>query len=284
MTRVVLIANRDKAGVVDALREFRPWLERRAEIVGEVDDHDATPLGFDDAQLFIVLGGDGTILAQANRVVDHGAPIVGVNFGKLGFLAEFDLEHLEAAWPIITGDACPISERLMLEVEVAENGGEITYRSLALNECAVSAGHPFRMIELELEINNHKHGPGGVLFRGDGVIVSTPSGSTAYNASAGGPIVAPDVDAFVVTPICPQSLSFRPLVVHGEDHVHIRMHAANEGTTLTTDGRDNRVLASGSVVHVFSHDRRLRLVRNPGMAYWMRLREKMQWAAAPRRD
>ena len=283
MSKVVLIANCAKPEVADAVRTFRPWLERNADLYATYDSEDTEATDFGQADMVIVLGGDGTLLSQARRVVDLGIPILGVNFGKLGFLAEFNIEDLEAAWPVVTSPDRPISQRLMLDVSVSENDREPHFRALALNDCVISAGPPFRMIKLELEINRDKHGHGGTSFAGDGVIIATPSGSTAYNASAGGPIVAPDISGLIVTPICPQSLSFRPLLIHGEDVVHIHPHAINPGSTLTVDGHFCQPLTIGSLVRVQAHTHRLKLVRNPGISYWTRLRKKMQWASSPRR-
>lgn len=282
--RTLLIANLQKPDVAKALETLRPWLAERCDIVAEFDSciDETEPIN-GDADLAIVLGGDGTLLAQARRLAQLGAPIVGVNFGKLGFLTEFNPDDLPAAWDTIASDPRPISERLMLEVTVSDGDAEPRFRSLALNDAVISAGAPFRMIELELVINPQKHGPDGTTFSGDGVIVATPSGSTAYNASAGGPIIVPDVDGLVITPICPQSLSFRPLLVHGEDHVHIHMHHVNAGTMLSIDGQHRVPLSPGSIVRITAYPKRLKLVKNPALPYWVRLREKMQWAAKPRR-
>lgn len=283
--RVLLMANYEKPAVVEALRTVRPWLEARARIVAEIDAGRDGPLEDvvnEGVDLVIVLGGDGTLLGQARRVVDLEAPIVGVNFGKLGFLAEFSREDLEREWHCIAGGACKISQRVMIEAKVFERGKQAAaFSSRAMNDCVITAGRPFRMIDLELSINPRPNG-GGTIFGGDGVIIATPSGSTAYNASAGGPIIAPDVDALVVTPICPQSLAFRSIVTHGEDHIRVTLHEANAGTTLVIDGQESHPLTAGSRLHVTRHPRRLQLVTNPQTPYWRRLAKKMHWAASPR--
>lgn len=289
MTDVVLLSNLEKPGVVDALERLRPWLADRARVVAEDSGSGPEPIDVDHADLVIVLGGDGTLLAQARRVVDLDAPIVGVNFGKLGFLAEFSLQQLQHQWEqIISGD-CPISRRVMLDATAYTPGnGELetvpapSFRSLAMNDCVITAGRPFRMIRLEISINPQGQAPGGTRFAGDGVIVASPSGSTAYNVSAGGPILAPDVDAMVITPICPQSLAFRPIVVHGDDELELTVHEANLGTTLVIDGQRSAPLDAGSRLRLVRHDRRLKLVTNPRVGYWQRLASKMHWAAGPR--
>lgn len=193
------------------------------------------------------------------------------------------MDGLMAGWDDIVAGRCPQSERVMLEAGVYADGqsDEPTFRSLALNDCAITAGRPFRMIELSLAINPHRNS-GATRFGGDGVIIATPTGSTAYNASAGGPIIAPDVDGMVITPICPQSLAFRAIVVHGEDHVAITLQEANEGTTLVIDGQRSFNLVAGNQLRVVKYPRRIKLVRNPRMGYWNRLASKMHWAVGPR--
>ena len=283
--RVVLLANRAKRRVVEAMATFRPWLAERAEIVAEPDTRSDEPVGDIAADLVIVLGGDGTLLGEARRLVDLQIPLLGVNFGKLGFLAEFSLDELQELWDALASAELPVSERLMLDVRLLSAKGqpEPMFAALAMNDCAITAGPPYRMIELELIVNPQRPHQTGTNFSGDGVIVATPSGSTAYNVSAGGPILAPDVDAMVATPICPHSLAFRPVVVRGDDQLDVHVHAANEGTTLVIDGQISMPIDSGAVVEVRSHPRRLKLVINPNMSHWQMLAEKMQWAARPRR-
>jgi len=286
MTRVVLIANHAKPEVTSALNDLWPWLGERATIVAEYAcNDDDGPIEHENIDLVIVLGGDGTLLSQARRVVDLEAPIVGVNFGKLGFLTEFSPEELRELWPEIAAADAHVSPRLMLEARVfaGPDHAEPVFTSMAMNDCVITAGAPFRMIDLELSINPDRHSEGGTTFGGDGVVISTPTGSTAYNASAGGPIIAPDVDGIVVTPICPQSLSFRAIVAHGADQMLVHLLTANPGTTLVIDGQVSHTLAAGSVLKVRSYPRRIRIVKNPRLGYWKRLARKMHWAAGPRR-
>jgi NAD+ kinase len=285
MERVLLLVNREKAGVDEALVSFRPWLEARVDHVEQRDACRDEPLPDQPPQLVIVLGGDGTLLAQARRVVEFDAPVLGVNFGKLGFLAAYRMEELQEQWEDIVAGECPIRHRVVLEVQTRwpDGAGRDPERSLAINDCVITAGPPFRMIELELKINPQKWSSSGTHFTGDGVIVATPTGSTAYNLSAGGPIIAPDVEGLVITAICPHSLSFRPIVVNSEDAIQLTINEANEGTTLVVDGQESRPLTTGAEVHVRAYEKRLKLVTNPSVGYWKMLSRKMQWAARPRR-
>ena len=283
MKRVLLIANHDKPQVAEALRTFRPWLADRAEILADLDTGTEQPIDRPDAEMAIVLGGDGTIAGLARRVCDLEIPVVGVNFGKLGFMAPFSLEQLQAQWDKLDGGHFAISQRVMLEATLAApDTDQPAFRSLTLNECAVVAGRPFRLIDLELTINPDRRRSAGTHFTGDGVIIASPTGSTAYNLSAGGPVVAPDVNALVITPICPYSLSFRSTVVSVEDQIAVHVHRANEGTTLVLDGQIMQPLVAGSYLSVRAYPKRLQLVKNPETRYWDTLAHKMHWASQPR--
>ncbi len=282
MRRVLLVVNREKAGVEEALGTFRPWLRDRADVVAEVDSGTDDRAVAGDVDMALILGGDGTLLAEARRIAPLEIPLLGVNFGKLGFLAPFAIEDVQRHWEELTGEESPISQRVMLDATIARPG-EAGYHTLAMNDCVITAGPPFRMIQIELGIDGADSRATSTVFTGDGVIVATPTGSTAYNVSAGGPILSPDVDGHVITPICPHSLAFRPIVVAGEDSVTLKLHGANEGTTLVIDGQESVPLSAESTVHLKTHPTRLKLLTNPRMGYWETLAKKMHWAASPHR-
>ncbi len=303
--RVIVMANPHIPQAVEAYRAFRPWLAERAVIVAEPGDLDLTDdavAALPEADLALVLGGDGTLLAQARRLVERDIALVGVNFGKLGFLAEFSLEGLRMHWDAIAGGRCPVSHRVMLAVSVhadraggereseASRGGggagegEAIYSGVAVNDAVVTAGPPFRMVEIEMTIDPERWGDSAATrFSCDGVIAATPSGSTAYNLAAGGPLVSPSCEVLCITPICPHSLSFRPTVVDGASEVRFRISRANEGTTLVLDGQVSVPLREGYRVRVRRHERRVRLVQNPDLSFWKVLAKKMHWAARPQR-
>ena len=285
--RFLVLANTEKKEVRDALEDLKPWLLERGQIVAEpdIDNLDCDMAAkLPPADLALVLGGDGTMLAQARNLLDLQIPILGVNFGKLGFLAEFSIEDLYNHWPTISNGQCRTSKRVMLDVIVDSNNGEnIKLQSRGLNDAVITAGPPFRMIDLELAIDPAPIDASATRFAGDGIIIATPSGSTAHNLSAGGPIVSPGLDALCITPICPQSLAFRPIVVNADCEVHLRVHQASEGTTLVIDGQQLLKLAVGDRVRVKRHHKAVVLVHNPELNYWKTLAKKMQWAARPRR-
>ncbi|HEV7298501.1 MAG TPA: NAD(+)/NADH kinase [Tepidisphaeraceae bacterium] len=278
MTRLFIVAKTDKPAVAAALEELRPWLAQRCEIVG-VESNGQNTLADHDADVVLVLGGDGTLLSTARRLNGRPIPLLGVNFGRLGFLASFTPEQMKEGLEAFIRGQLPITNRSALQALVYPPGStEPTFRATALNDAVITAGAPFHMIELELCVANE----GGIRYFGDGVIVATPSGSTAYNVSAGGPIIDPNVDALCITPICPHSLSFRPVVVAGDAVVEILGMRLNEGTTLFCDGQASTPLKQGDRVLVSRSPNDVRLVENPRTRQWKSLADKLHWAATPR--
>ena len=279
---VVLLVNQTRPGVTERLDEARATISAHAELRG-VLEADSSPI--DDSCAFdlaVVLGGDGTLLSQARRLLEHKRPIVGVNFGRLGFLAEFDWDSFLLHAPMVFGPAPLVRERMVLAVNVTDEHGAVRIESSAINDCVVAAGSPHRMIELRIRTSARgseaKDGPD---LTGDGVIVATPIGSTAYNVSAGGPIVHPDVDAIIVTPNAPHSLAFRPVVIPTSLELLIGVVRANEGTSLVLDGQLTHQLVAGDVVRIARHPIRAKLVGNPSNSYWQTLLDKMRWAVPP---
>lgn len=237
------------------------------------------------ADLVVVLGGDGTFLWQARRTLDLRLPIVGVNLGNLGFLAEFDLLSLRDAAAWLMGDApLPTTERLVLRVEVQRQGAD-PFGGVALNDAVITAGPPFRMIEIGIGIDDCPVST----FKGDGVMVSTPTGSTGYAVSAGGPLIAPGVDAMSITALAAHSLALRPLVVGASSTVDLQLVRVNDtnnggtGTSLVLDGQQLAGLRTGDVVQVHADRRRVKVVSNPATTYWQTLVRKMHWGIGPGR-
>lgn len=293
--RVVLLVNRRKPQVVEAMGRLHPWLEQRAQIVAEpqIDEDDAAKMP--GADLAIVLGGDGTLLYQARRMVDVDLPILGVNFGKVGFLAEFNLEDVIEHWDRIVAGKCRMSQRMLMDVAVYPSGApqwgagdepmpQPLFRSVALNDAVITSGPPFRMVEIELAIEPRVTGSSAATLTGDGIIISTPSGSTAYNLNAGGPIVSPGLDAFCVSALAPQSIAFRPIVLNASCELWLTMQRVNEGTQLVLDGQESCHLDVGQQVMICKHPHNITLVHNPKMNYWNLLSRKMHWAVRPQRD
>jgi NAD+ kinase len=229
----------------------------------------------DESQLLLVLGGDGTLLAAARVAAPRGIPILPINMGSLGFLTSFKLEELYPALEEILAQRFSISERVMLRVELDRHGEVIEGQSV-VNEAVINKGALARMIELELLIDNDFV----CRYRSDGLIVASPTGSTAYSLSAGGPIVHPTVESFVITPICPHTLSDRPLVVRDSCRIELRLGSNAESVFLTLDGQKGIVLETTDRVRIFRAQEVLKLIQPPKKSYFEILRNKLKWGEA----
>lgn len=285
--RVLLLVNRSKPEVIAALGDIRATITAGGGVIAHELDTDDTPLTTTNkADMVVVLGGDGTLLNQARRAVCLRLPMLGVNFGKLGFLAEYDLDSLrEQADVLFSGEhELPIAKRDLLAVTV-ERPGQLpplgSQPGLALNDAVIVPGPPYRMLQIAISID----GQIGPTVLGDGLIVSTPVGSTAYTASAGGPILAPDAHALVLTPLAVQTLSFRPVVTSGNSTIRLEMLRVNDdgaaGTTLMLDGRPMCKLLKGDALTIRLADRPVDFVANPMRGFWPTLLSKLNWARPP---
>lgn len=242
-----------------------------AVVVGRPDLAAADGALVEGTDLLIVLGGDGTILSAA-RLAAGRVPILGVNMGGFGFLAEVTLAELpDAASAAISGDG-DVDERTMLQAEVTGNG-QARLRRLALNDIVVTKTGVARVVTLGTWVNEEHLST----YPADGVIVSTPTGSTAYSLSAGGPIVHPQVDVLIVTPICPHTLTARPVVVSGAATVTVKPLAGIEDVRLTVDGQESVPLEAGERVVVRRAASRARLVRLRPPSFYSILRTKLAW-------
>lgn len=283
MYRTVGIVSRprreDVSAVVPKLIE---WLKSRGLVV-LYDTETATCLAADDCvrprevlatsvDLIIVLGGDGTLLATARSIGDHSVPVLPVNLGGMGFLSSVSLDEL---YPLLE-DALQgrnrVSERALLEAQIVR-AGNIAERHRALNDAVLNKGALARIIDLDLFVD----GEFVCSYKADGLILSTPTGSTAYSLAAGGPIVHPKVPAFVVTPICPHTLTNRPVVIPETSRIEIAFRAGNEPVFLTLDGQVGVELQQGDRVAITKASHALQLVRPARKTYFEILRTKLKW-------
>jgi NAD+ kinase len=222
--------------------------------------------------LMLVLGGDGTMIATARMLGDIEVPVMGVNYGGLGYLAEFPLEELFSALEAILAGDYKVQERLMLAVEL-RRGEELITKNRVLNDVVVNKSALARIIEIETYLNNQFLNR----FRADGLIVSTPTGSTAYNLSAGGPIIFPSMNAVVITPICPFTLSNRPIVVPDDSVIEVRLMTKNEEVALTLDGQVGFPLQAGDRALIRKSNATFNLVQPANRNYFDVLRDKLKW-------
>jgi NAD+ kinase len=242
-----------------------------ATLLGEQGGIQKTQLA-GKADVLLVLGGDGTMLNAARLAGERSIPILGVNMGGLGFLTEVRLENLYPSLDRVFANDFILDERLMLKTHVHRHG-ETVARGVVLNDVVISKGTLARMIELEIAIQ----GQFVTNLRGDGLIVGTPTGSTAYSLSAGGPIINPAVQSLILTPICPHTLTHRPLIVPGNVAIEVTLTSRDDGAMATLDGQVGIAMTQGDTAVIQASDHRTRLIRFPESHYYNVLREKLKW-------
>jgi NAD+ kinase len=222
--------------------------------------------------LAVVVGGDGTLLSVAREAGPRGVPILGVNFGGLGFLTELQPDELYSGLERVLAGDHQIEERHSLKVQI-RRGRRVSRELAVLNDVVVTKGALSRMVTIEVRVD----GDEVATYTSDGLIVSTPTGSTAYNLSAGGPILDPRMRAFVIAPICPHTMTYRPLVVPGTVKVQVALRSDLRDVFLTLDGQVGLPLTPQDTVTVESHPRPVRLVRVTGIGFFQVLRRKLRW-------
>ncbi len=222
--------------------------------------------------LVLVLGGDGTMLNAARLVEERGVPILGINMGGLGFLTEASLDQMYPALRRVFNQEFYLEERLMLRARIDRHGDHVA-QATVLNDVVLSKGTLARMITLQISID----GQFVTTLRGDGLIVSTPTGSTAYSLSAGGPIMNPSVQALILTPICPHTLTHRPLLIPSTVALDVTLTSPDEGAMTTFDGQVGVAMTQGDTVAIRASEHRTKLIRFPERTYYDVLRRKLKW-------
>jgi NAD+ kinase len=269
--RAVLMVDGSRPALADRAAHLRSIIQRHVHIAGSVDDF-SQPLPDVQADLAVVFGGDGSILRAARQMGYRQIPVLGVNLGRLGFLADIQPEDLDDILPQIVAGEYRVVRHLMFECRLFRGGREESH-TLGLNEAAVLAGPPFAMIEVQLYVDALL----ATTYSCDGLIVSTPVGSTAYNLAAGGPIMQKSLQTFVVSPICPHTLTNRP-VVDGADHVYeLAVPKPNEGTSLLVDGKLISSVTPEDRIRIERSTAEFQLIEVRGRGYYRTLREKLGW-------
>jgi NAD+ kinase len=273
--RIFVLGYGRRPGVREEADRLRPFLRQHCEIALE-DLEQKEDLSKHDADMALVLGGDGSILRAARQMGYKQTPVLGVNLGRLGFLADITPDQLRACFTCVVNKEFRVAQHLMFECAV--EGPEGDRRCLGLNEVAIQTGPPFHMMDLELIIDGEKVS----YYSGDGLIISTPIGSTAHNLSAGGPILGQELSAFVLTPICPHSLTSRPVVDSADKVYTIAVRRSNpNGTMLVIDGQEMIPLTVRHRVTVRRAPVTFGLVKVPGKSYYQTLHDKLNWGMPP---
>jgi len=270
--RTLLLGSGDRPNVLEQAQSLRAIVEQYLEVVHE-DFYYRTELTSFDADLAIVLGGDGSILRAAFQMRERQVPILGVNLGKLGFLAEIKPAEVAGVLPDIAAGKVGIAHHLMFHCSVTRDGQTVA-ETLGLNEMAIFAGQPFSMLTADLYVDADL----ATTYACDGLIISTPVGSTAHSLSAGGPILRKTLAAFVICPICPHTMTVRPVVDTADRVYEVVVPQPNEGTTVVVDGRPLWKLAANDRVRVVRAEPTFKLIEVCGHNYYRTLRDKLGWA------
>lgn len=276
--RVLVLSSGSRAEMAAEAQRLAPLIARHATVVAANLDA-ISSLEQDDFDVAVVVGGDGSILRAAHHMGHNQRPIIAINLGKLGFLADLSPAEFLAQLPTICWHELPVIEHLMLECRLLR-GGTVVCEELGLNEVAVLAGLPFKILEVDLYVDAELV----TTYSCDGLIVSTPVGSTAHNLSAGGPILRKELQAFVVSPISPHTLTNRPVVDSAERIYELAVPRPHEGTSLVCDGKVLGKLQPGDRIRVQRASARCRLAAMPGHSYYRTLRDKLGWGGKIRKE
>jgi len=276
-----MVLKRHDPHVREYVTEIIPWLQTRGvevfldrETAAQYPNSSSVPTPEElpaRADIMAVFGGDGTFLYAARLVGGSGVPLLGINLGSLGFLAEVKIEEMHLAFERVLAGNYRIEERVLIDVRVRRNRADVAHY-LALNDAVINKGALARIIELEVWVNSELV----TITRADGLIISTPTGSTAYSISAGGPIVYPTLGAFIITPICPHTLSNRPVVVPDGSPVGICLRHGTD-VMLTLDGQVGMPLHQGDCIAMEKAGSTIRLVQATDATFFKLLREKLKW-------
>ena len=269
--KVLLLGQSENQHVRQVAARLQPEIEQIAEIAlcdfGQTED-----LSSVEADLAIVLGGDGSILRAAGQMGYRQIPVLGINLGRLGFLADLSPEELPEVLADISAGKFSTIEHLMLNCELLRDG-QVVQQSLGLNEAAVMAGGPFAILDVDLYVDQEFM----TTYSCDGLIISTPVGSTAHSLSAGGPILRKDVQAFVITPVAAHTLTVRPVVDTADRTYDLHVANPHPGTSLVVDGVVVCPLETGDRVRVTRSEAKFQLIQMPGQSYYQTLRKKLGW-------
>jgi NAD+ kinase len=275
--RIIVVADARVPRIQKAWGELEPFLASQpaVELVA-FDDGRGIDSVTDAADLVVVLGGDGAILRACRQMGARQLPILAVNLGRLGFLADLSLEEFRTHFPQIQRREYRVVQHLMFECQLTPPNGT-TQSFLGLNEVVISTGASLHMIDVHLAIN----GEAVTMYSGDGLIVSTPVGSTAHSLSAGGPILRQDLQAFVITPICPHTLTNRPLVDSADCVYTLTVPQIPAGVMLVVDGQTRIPLSSGDRIDIRRAAVTCQLAKVPGSSYYTTLHRKLGWSGQP---
>ena len=275
MKKIIILGDKSKKKIRETIKELEPLFRKKSHL-SIIDISDEEELGKVSADLAFVFGGDGTILSASRKLNGRQIPLIGVHLGKFGFLAELTSREISDSLDKIFAGEYVISPRMLLTCKVTRSK-QVINETLGLNDAVISGTSLSRLISIKLYVNEKIV----TTYSSDGLIVSTPAGSTAHSLSAGGPIVTPDMEAFIITPICPHTLSNRPLVVSGDSKIEMEQISESKGVGLTVDGQIYFDIEVGDRIVIEKAENKLQLIDMQTRTFFDVLREKLDWRGQP---
>ena len=284
--KIAIISKKDDDSVKDSLdtvikyldsKNIQYFLDKNSSILLKNDSYSSIEEIKSNCDIAFIIGGDGTLLRSAQELAKANIPICGINRGRLGFLVDISPNHIEKNLSNILSDNYSVDERISLIGTVIRNGKEIS-KNISFNDVVVHSKDAVRMIEMDTTLNGEN------LYRvnADGLVVSTPTGSTAYSLSSGGPILEPTMDALVIVPICPHLLSNRPFVIDMNSTIEIKLsEKSNTNASVTFDGQINVPIQTNDIIRISKGEVILKLIQPPGINFLSILREKLGWGYKP---
>ena len=275
MKKILVLGDLSKKMIYDTIFGLKPWLDKHvvAEILDVSKGKKIEKMG---AEIAVVFGGDGAILSTCRGLGRNQIPIIGVHMGRFGFLAEITEKDVCASLEKIFTGNYQVRKRMLLLSRV-ERAGKTINESMGINEAVISRSSLSRLISIKLNIK----GEDVATYRADGLIISTPLGSTAHSLSAGGPILTPDLNAFIIVPICPHTLTNRPLVVSADVKIEMEILSQLNGTGFTVDGQVFTELEMGDKIQVEKSDTEVQMIDTGTRTFYGVLREKLNWGGLP---
>ncbi|MFQ5686926.1 MAG: NAD(+)/NADH kinase [Candidatus Scalindua sp.] len=278
MKKIIILGDKSKKKIRETIKKLEPLFLKKSHL-SIIDISDEDELEKVSADLAFVFGGDGTILSASRTLNGKQIPLIGVHLGKFGFLADLTSREISDSLEKIFAGEYVISQRMLLTCKVIRSK-QIINETLGLNDAVISRTSLSRLISIKLYVNEKTV----TTYSSDGLIVSTPSGSTAHSLSAGGPIVTPDMEAFLITPICPHTLSNRPLVVSGNSKIEMEQISESKGVGLTVDGQIYFDVKVGDRIVIEKAENKLQLIDIQTRTFYDVLREKLNWRGQPTYD
>lgn len=272
MSTIAVITNPKKDPQGTYTKKVAGILGRKHDVIFDKDFANSTDCMYEKADVIVVLGGDGTLLSASEDAANHNVPVLGINLGHLGFMADVEIDTIDSALEEFLNDNYKIDYRFMTDAVIEKKDGS-KQKITALNDIVVTRASYQRMVAFDIKVN----GDPLATYQGDGIVVATPTGSTAYSMSAGGPLVDPGLEVCIITPVCPHTMSSKPVIVPGNYEIEIEFKSTfDDKAMLTADGKEGIGLSEGDIIKIKGSEKKLGLIRLADRSFYEILNRKLQ--------